>query len=131
MAGGRSCSPAAAPGLDEGRFSDMAASGFGVPRDPHEDLSISRGWKRPIKAVAFGATGLSAAVIAVVRAAPWWMVAVLITVAALCALVETVFPQESADRLEWWRDYRRAQAGSRSRERGAVAARIVEREETE
>ncbi|MFI7643353.1 hypothetical protein [Nonomuraea sp. NPDC049400] len=44
--------------------------------------------------------------------APWW-----ITVGAygcfalvlIVMVVQTIFPQESADRLEWWRDHRRHQ----------------------
>ena len=41
---------------------------------------------------------------------PWWITALLICVASSIALVQTVFPQESADRLEWWRDRRRTRA---------------------
>jgi hypothetical protein len=35
--------------------------------------------------------------------APWWIAALVLIV----ALVQTIFPQNSSDRLEWWRDRRR------------------------
>jgi hypothetical protein len=37
--------------------------------------------------------------------APWWITALLLIV----VVVQTIFPQESGDRLEWWRDRRRHQ----------------------
>jgi hypothetical protein len=42
--------------------------------------------------------------------APWWIVVAIIVTpitAAIVAVVRHVFPQESRDRLEWWRDRRR------------------------
>jgi cell division protein FtsW (lipid II flippase) len=42
--------------------------------------------------------------------APWWaiviVVSVMVTVGAVIALAQTFIPQESADKLEWWRDRR-------------------------
>lgn len=52
-------------------------------------------------AVLGGLDGLRAAGV------PWW-VALLLGIAALVVvLVSAVFPQESAHRLAWWRDWRR------------------------
>jgi membrane protein implicated in regulation of membrane protease activity len=59
-------------------------------------------------AVALAPAAVS--LIAALAGAPWWM-AVIAFLWLLCALVvvlvQLVFPQESADRLAWWRDRRR------------------------
>lgn len=36
-------------------------------------------------------------------AAPWWVIVTLVGCGLLLAAAQTVFPQESADRLAWWR----------------------------
>ncbi|AQY20545.1 hypothetical protein T261_07327 [Streptomyces lydicus] len=41
--------------------------------------------------------------------APWWVIVLLTVLAAACAALNSVFPQASRDRLEWWRDRRRHQ----------------------
>lgn len=46
---------------------------------------------------------------------PWWITALLICAASSAVLVQTVFPQESADRLEWWRDRRRIRTRAKLR----------------
>lgn len=44
-----------------------------------------------------GSTGLALA------QAPLWAMVVCIIAGLLCALVNSVFPQDSADRLAWWK----------------------------
>jgi hypothetical protein len=39
--------------------------------------------------------------------APWWALFLLGLAALVVILVSVVFPQESAHRLAWWRDWRR------------------------
>jgi len=68
-----------------------------------------------INASGFGLSALGS----VLADGPWWATSLLVSAALACALVETLFPQESADRLEWWRDRRRVREHSR---RGGVAA---------
>jgi hypothetical protein len=45
--------------------------------------------------------------------APWWAIAAVATVfvllGAVVGLVQALVPQDSGDRLEWWRDRRRHQ----------------------
>jgi hypothetical protein len=58
--------------------------------------------------------------------APWWAVLALIvflSVVALSAIcVQTLIPQNSRDRLAWWRDRRRCQTMPQRRKRGAGRA---------
>lgn len=35
--------------------------------------------------------------------APWWAFMACLVAGLLCAMVNSVFPQESADRLAWWK----------------------------
>jgi hypothetical protein len=76
---------------------------------------------RPLvmKSHALVGVGMPTTVVIVLTQAPLWMAAVLIPALVLCVLVATVFPQDSADRLEWWHDYRHAPARRRSRRRRA------------
>ena len=39
--------------------------------------------------------------------APWWCVAACVLGFLLLRGLQAVFPQDSADRLEWWKDFRR------------------------
>ncbi|MFG3660924.1 hypothetical protein [Streptomyces sp. NPDC047706] len=41
--------------------------------------------------------------------APWWVSVPCLGAAAGLSALRTVFPQNSADRLAWWRDRRRHQ----------------------
>lgn len=44
--------------------------------------------------------------------APWWLAAaglVYLGLSLITAAIQAVFPQESADRLTWWRDRREHQ----------------------
>ena len=77
---------------------------------------VSRGSKRPARRVTVVGTGgvvvMTGTIPALLRAsAPWWAIALVgIVLAAIgCGLVlaQLVLPQESGDRLEWWRDLRR------------------------
>lgn len=47
--------------------------------------------------------------------APWWTTSLLICAALACALAQIVFPQESAHRLQWWRDRRLVRMQTRPR----------------
>ncbi|SDM64029.1 hypothetical protein [Actinacidiphila guanduensis] len=56
---------------------------------------------------------------------PWWAVLVLSLPGAVAVIVRSVFPQESADRLAWWRErrlHRERLAGSRSTRAAPSAA---------
>ncbi|MEU6104145.1 hypothetical protein [Streptomyces flaveolus] len=58
---------------------------------------------RPL--ISSAATGISGIVLALIGA-PWWLTALAFTCFALGLLVtaiQSVFPQESAHRLAWWR----------------------------
>ncbi|MGY5124335.1 hypothetical protein [Streptomyces nigrescens] len=58
---------------------------------------------RPL--ISFAATGISGIVLALFGA-PWRLTALAFTCFVLCLLVtviQSVFPQESAHRLAWWR----------------------------
>lgn len=58
---------------------------------------------RPL--ISSAATGISGLVLALISA-PWWLTAVAFTCFALGLLVtviQSVFPQDSAHRLDWWR----------------------------
>ncbi|WP_141578804.1 hypothetical protein [Actinomadura sp. WMMA1423] len=50
--------------------------------------------------------------VAELAGAPWWLIVGAygcIAMGLIVMLVQTIFPQESVDRLEWWRDRRRHQ----------------------
>ena len=49
---------------------------------------------------AGGGLGLGAVV---VTGAPWWVFLACLTAGVACDIIRTVFPQESHDRLEWWK----------------------------
>ncbi|NYH55355.1 hypothetical protein HNR06_004944 [Nocardiopsis arvandica] len=64
-------------------------------------------------------TGL-AGVVSALAGAPWWLTAAAFgcfMLVLLIAAVQSVFPQESADRLAWWRDRRLYQHLRRHRNR--------------
>lgn len=42
----------------------------------------------------------------VLAAAPWWIVGLVVLSGGAVAVVRAVFPQNSKDRLEWWKDRR-------------------------
>lgn len=64
---------------------------------------------------ASGVFGLSSATGLAIIGAPWWIAMMVVIATLLCTLVQSVFPQESADRLEWWRDRRRTKTRERTR----------------
>jgi hypothetical protein len=37
--------------------------------------------------------------------APWWAILLTATPLALLAFVRAVFPQDSGDRMTWWREF--------------------------
>jgi hypothetical protein len=43
-----------------------------------------------------------------IASAPWWAVLLLSAMGFAVACLQTVLPQESAHRLAWWRDRRKA-----------------------
>jgi cell division protein FtsW (lipid II flippase) len=43
-----------------------------------------------------------------IAGAPWWAVFLLGVMGFVVACLQTVLPQESAHRLAWWRDRRKA-----------------------
>jgi hypothetical protein len=76
---------------------------------------VSRQSPRPSRigrAVAVGSSATTGAIPALVYVnAPWWAIALVAALAALgiamsaaATIAEHVFPQESADRRDWWRD---------------------------
>lgn len=52
------------------------------------------------------AVGIAGAPVTAVVGAPLWTTVMLATGGLLLAFVHAVFPQESADKLDWWRDRR-------------------------
>jgi hypothetical protein len=36
---------------------------------------------------------------------PIWTILVVVAVGFLCTIVSTIFPQDSADRLTWWKEF--------------------------
>ncbi|MFC7897656.1 hypothetical protein [Streptomyces sp. NPDC057381] len=67
---------------------------------------------RPL--ISLLAAGVTALVVAL-TGAPWWMAATAFGCLALglgVVALQSVFPQESAHRLAWWRDRRRRSAKS-------------------
>ena len=69
--------------------------------------------------------GLSALAVALADG-PWWIVALLICAVSFITLVQTVFPQESADRLEWWRDRRRTRARAQAPPNSAPVEKMID-----
>lgn len=68
----------------------------------------------PYGRILSGMTGLGGPVGLRACGAPWWIVFLASTLSFTVICLQSVFPQNSADRLAWWRDLRR------SRERRAV-----------
>jgi hypothetical protein len=57
-----------------------------------------------------GATGLAYA------NSPIWTIMVAVAVGFLCTVVTTIFPQDSADRLAWWKElWRHRRAGDQQK----------------
>ncbi|MGX4734499.1 hypothetical protein [Kitasatospora griseola] len=67
-----------------------------MPRRPSPQPSLARAATGI--GVVGGSTGLG-----VVAGAPWWAILACQGTALLVAALHLVFPQDSADRLEWWR----------------------------
>ncbi|MEU9529670.1 hypothetical protein DLE01_15705 [Streptomyces sp. FT05W] len=42
----------------------------------------------------------------VMAGAPWWGVVICLVLALAATSVQTLFPQDSPDRLTWWMDHR-------------------------
>jgi hypothetical protein len=55
---------------------------------------------------AVGLTGAGTATLGFVQT-PWWAIMICTLVGIGAAALHVVFPQESADRLSWWKDRRR------------------------
>ncbi|MET7695660.1 hypothetical protein ABZT06_48710 [Streptomyces sp. NPDC005483] len=55
---------------------------------------------RPL--ISSAATGVSSLALALSRA-PWWLTAVALALGLLVTVIQSVFPQDSAHRLAWWR----------------------------
>lgn len=49
---------------------------------------------------------VGAGVTSVLAGAPWWFVGLVVLAGSAVAVVREVFPQNSKDRLEWWKDRR-------------------------
>src|SRR5262245_2472855 len=57
-----------------------------------------------------GATGLAYA------GSPIWTIVLAVSVGFLCTVVTTIFPQDSADRLAWWKEFwRHRRAGDQQK----------------
>jgi hypothetical protein len=76
------------------------------------------------RAVGFGASGVLAAGATsglAYAGAPWWAVTMIAVVGAIgataVAVVQAVFPQDSRDRLGWWRDQRQRSTRQRNGDR--------------
>jgi hypothetical protein len=50
--------------------------------------------------------------------APWWAQFALAALALLAVCLRIVFPQDSSDKLAWWRDRRRKRRDRRRKRRG-------------
>jgi len=71
-----------------------------MTRRPNRRAAIGSG------ALAIGGTaGCVSALVHV--GAPWWVIVVVAVSASVVGVVQLVFPQDSHDRLDWWRDRRR------------------------
>ncbi|WP_217547678.1 hypothetical protein [Streptomyces sp. GbtcB6] len=57
-----------------------------------------------------GAGGLGGVLVSHLAGAPWWAIIGCIVLLLVVVGVQSVFPQDSADRLAWWKDRRRYQA---------------------
>lgn len=57
--------------------------------------------------VLSGVLGLGSTITLGADRAPWWIVLVSGMLGTLVIGLQSVFPQDSADRLAWWRDHRR------------------------
>ncbi|GHD35539.1 hypothetical protein GCM10010313_82970 [Streptomyces violarus] len=55
---------------------------------------------RPL--ISHAATGISGIVLSLIGA-PWWLTALAFSCFLLVTAIQSVFPQESAHRLAWWR----------------------------
>lgn len=56
----------------------------------------------PVPVALFGAGGLAA----VLTGAPWWCTVLCLGLTLALGVVQVVFPQDSADRLQWWQNRR-------------------------
>lgn len=58
--------------------------------------------------IAASAVGITGPVGLRMSGAPWWatLISCVLFLSTIC--LQSVFPQESADRLAWWKDRRRA-----------------------
>jgi hypothetical protein len=70
------------------------------------------------RAVTLGAVVLGGQVDVRLAAGPWWAGFLLAVLGLTAVLVRIVFPQDSPDKVTWWRERRRA-----SRHRGADTKR--------
>lgn len=68
-----------------------------------------------------GVGGVIAGAVALLSGAPWPVVFLAVVVIAVLLGLQTVFPQDSQHRLEWWRD--RRDRKERCEKRRAVAGR--------
>jgi hypothetical protein len=55
---------------------------------------------RPL--ISSAATGVSSLALAL-SGAPWWLTAVALALGLFVTVIQSVFPQDSAHRLAWWR----------------------------
>ncbi len=63
--------------------------------------------KPGVQGVVSGVVGLSAPAAAVAAHAPWWAVIALSALSLAVTGLQTCLPQDSGDRLAWWKDRRR------------------------
>jgi hypothetical protein len=62
-----------------------------------------------------GGSGLGATSLALANG-PIWTILVVVAVGFLCTIVSTIFPQDSADRLTWWKEFwRHRRAGDQQK----------------
>jgi hypothetical protein len=54
-----------------------------------------------------GAGGFGGTMVSHMAGAPWWAITVCVVLVLGVVALQSVFPQDSADRLAWWTDRRR------------------------
>jgi hypothetical protein len=66
---------------------------------------------RPVNAAmrnaVSGVGGVGGALVGLMAGAPWWALTVCVVLVLGVIALQSVFPQDSADRLAWWKDRRR------------------------
>lgn len=105
----------------------MRVDKSGMSRGPRKGSGGRQDRRRLNTAAGFGGLGTTSSIIAVIYA-PRWIATMIILAVLLCVLVWLVFPQDSLDRLTWWRERCSAKARRRAERQNARTRRRAERQ---